>query len=170
MKAGLEPQTGIVIHAISRTGSFREDVPATTRVFIDGRCVGALKDKHGETFPVSAGPHQVTVKHSVLRSETLDVSVPSGERAELECGCHYFWSTLLSAASVLIIGMIFVPQALAKVRLTFWPIVALGLYIVAMELSLWKAFTTAGHILYLRPRTVPPKLSAEDVPPASPTA
>ena len=73
---------------------------------------------------------------------------------------------MLSAASVLIIGMIFVPQALAKVRLTFWPNVAMGLYIVAMELSLWKAFTTAGHILYLRPRAVPPMLSAEDAPPA----
>ena len=160
MQAGMEPQTGIVIHVIWRTGSFRENVPAATRVFIDGKCVGALKDKHGETFPVSAGPHQVMVKHSGLRSETLDVSVPPGERAELECGYHHFWNTLLSAAFVLIFVMCFGPQALAKVGLTFWPIVALGLYFVALELLLWKAFTTAGHILYLRPRTVPPKPEA----------
>jgi len=170
MQAGLELQPGIVIHVIGWTGISPRINPLLIRVFIDGKCVGVLKDKHAETFPVSAGPHQVMVKRDFVRSETLDVSVPPGERAELECGVHYPITLWLISLAIL-----FGPQVLTKVGLPVWlVIVVIGIGIVAsglyVGLCLWKAFTTGGYSLYLRPRAVPPMPSAEDAPPASATA
>jgi hypothetical protein len=111
MQAGLEPQPGLVIRV---TDWRTRIVPPMMRVFIDGKYVGVLKDNHAKTFPVSMGLHQVMVKRDFLRSETLDVSVPPGERAELECGYFpdYFW--LIGLA--LVIG----PEVLPKAGLPVW--------------------------------------------------
>jgi len=165
MQAGLEPQTGIVIRPI---GWRIWMIPPMVRVFIDGKCAGVLKDTNAATFPLSVGPHQVMVKRDFLRSETLDVSVRPGERAELEYGYHYLWGFW---NSLFIFAMLFGQKVLTKIGLPVGPvIVAMGLLIVAYVLYVWKGCTTAGYMYYLRPRTVPPKPSAEDAPPASPTA
>jgi len=138
------------------------------RVFIDGKFVSVLKYKHAETFPVSVGPHQVMVKHGdLVRSETLDFSVPPGDRAELECGYHHDdYSVLIQTCLYLLLAVLL----LSEVRLSGWLVVVMGIGIVASGLYLWKAYTTAGSCLYLRPRALLPMPSAEDVSPASATA
>jgi len=173
MQAGLEPQTGIVIHAIGwRTRNIpawlMRRIPVMVRVFIDGKCVGVLTDKHAVTFPVSAGPHQVIVKRDFfLRSGTLDVSVPPGERAELECRYHYDYFPILITWAMLL-----APFVLRKAGgLLFWPVfvvvsigvVASGIYLCR---QLWKLFIIGGYTLYLTRRAAPPILNAEDAPTA----
>jgi hypothetical protein len=152
----MPPQPGIVIHVIGWTGIF----PLMIRVFIDGKCAGVLNDKHAKTVPVSVGPHQVMVKRDFLRSKTLAVSVPPGERAELECGWHMFYSQLIIWAIVLIMVVLQLP----KVGLLQWLVIVVFIGIVASGLYRWMACTTAGYTLYLRPRAVPPMPSAEDAP------
>jgi hypothetical protein len=169
MQLGLEPQPGIVIQVIAWSGIFpriftsRNPISRGMRVFIDGKCVGALTDKHARTFPVSVGPHQVMVKHGVLRSETLDVCVTPGERAELECDYHrdYIWLIYLWA----FLG----PSVLE--RLSVWPAAAVWwIGMLASGLYLLKTFITPGFSLYLRPRAVWLMPGAEAAPPSSATA
>jgi len=164
MQAGLEPQTGIVIRPI---GWRIWMIPPMVRVFIDGKCAGVLKDTNAATFPLSVGHHQVMVKRDFLRSETLDVSVRPGERAELECRYHYDYFPILITWAMLL-----APFVLRKAGgLLFWPVfvvvsigvVASGIYLCR---QLWKLFIIGGYTLYLTRRAAPPILNAEDAPTA----
>jgi hypothetical protein len=147
MQAGEQTESRIVIQASGYAGFG----PPMARVFVDGQCVGVLKDKSARTFPVPMGPHRVLLKRDFIRSKALDVSLQPEERVELEWG--YNWRTQVMHA-LINCAMVMSPFVLRlETGLPFWllaSVVVVG--IVASATYLLKVSATAGSILYLQMR------------------
>ena len=144
-------QTGsISVRCVGWTGIS----PPLVKVFIDDQEVGTLQNKHAHVFPASAGLHLVVVRRDFWRSLPLDVEVPPGGRAALECGFRIWGSSLrLEAIKLAFLAIMGLVLALVVAGgLPLWSVwVAFGAEVVAFGIVWWRLFTPPGAYLFLHP-------------------
>ncbi len=126
-------------------------------MFIDGECVDVLTDKSTRSFPVAPGVHKVRVASYVHRSETLDLSLSTGDRIALECGVYKAQMSGFKVMTLVPGAVLLVTMLLGLFLTTF---AAQGLFMVMILVEPFKP----GKYFYLRPRTTPTVPATEILP------